>query len=366
MRAVEGWREVGERVRNVRLAHGLSQAELAARLGIDRTAVVRIEAGERQVSALELGRLADILRVPVAHFVTKPPSSVTSYRSAISDELDSSARVRLLLDVDLETHARDAEWLVEQGALEIPTTQAIVGQAGDATAAVELARSTRRAIEKPSGPLGPLSEVAEVLGLFIRVLKRDVAGASLQLRPGFGVAVIGGESPPGRRRWTAAHEIGHHITGDAYHSDAGVAASESERESVIDAFADELLLPRNDVLAAWSAAGSTDPRTTLIELAARYRLSWSATVSAVRQAGLIDADQSQQLRANSPLRGDFLEIVGYEPDEDLRPGTTGPLWNKAVLAAWHNGAVSAQRAVDLLGGAITIDELPQRELAEGQ
>ncbi|MDQ3886719.1 MAG: helix-turn-helix domain-containing protein [Actinomycetota bacterium] len=45
----------------MRLAYGLSQAQLAARLGLDRTAVVRIEAGERRVSALELGRLADVL-----------------------------------------------------------------------------------------------------------------------------------------------------------------------------------------------------------------------------------------------------------------------------------------------------------------
>ncbi|MGH8964052.1 MAG: helix-turn-helix domain-containing protein, partial [Actinomycetes bacterium] len=79
---------MGERVRELRLAHQLSQAQLARRLDLDRTAVVRVEAGERQISALELGQLADIFDVPIAHFVTRPPASVTSYRPPIADELD--------------------------------------------------------------------------------------------------------------------------------------------------------------------------------------------------------------------------------------------------------------------------------------
>ena len=76
--AVESWGEVGARIRQARLASQLSQAELASALGIDRTALARAEGGQRQVSALELFRLSEVLHVPIAHFVTRPPAAVVS------------------------------------------------------------------------------------------------------------------------------------------------------------------------------------------------------------------------------------------------------------------------------------------------
>lgn len=45
-----------------RQAH-MSQADLALRLGIDKTAVSRIETGQRGVSAEELARIADVFGV---------------------------------------------------------------------------------------------------------------------------------------------------------------------------------------------------------------------------------------------------------------------------------------------------------------
>ncbi|HEY9476624.1 MAG TPA: helix-turn-helix transcriptional regulator [Mycobacteriales bacterium] len=58
---LRSWTEIGERVAEARRAAGLSQADLAGRVGMDRTALVRVEAGERKVSALELMRLAEQL-----------------------------------------------------------------------------------------------------------------------------------------------------------------------------------------------------------------------------------------------------------------------------------------------------------------
>jgi hypothetical protein len=46
------------------------------------------------------------------------------------------------------------------------------------------------------------------------------------------------------------------------------------------------------------------------------------------------------------------------PAEDLRPGTTAVVWEQAVLAAWREGAVTAQRAVELLHGALAEADLP--------
>lgn len=57
---------VGDRLREARLAIGLTQADTAGALGIGRSSVVALEAGTRKVSGLELRRLARLYRRSVA------------------------------------------------------------------------------------------------------------------------------------------------------------------------------------------------------------------------------------------------------------------------------------------------------------
>ncbi|WP_348637987.1 helix-turn-helix transcriptional regulator [Blastococcus capsensis] len=75
------WADVGDRVRQARLARGLTQGQLAEQVTLHRTAVARIEAGDRQFSALELFALADALRLPRALLASSPPVAVTSRRA---------------------------------------------------------------------------------------------------------------------------------------------------------------------------------------------------------------------------------------------------------------------------------------------
>src|SRR6058998_774762 len=50
--------ELGRRIRAAREARGMTQDEVAKRLGLSRPTVVQIEAGNRSVSSLELDKLA--------------------------------------------------------------------------------------------------------------------------------------------------------------------------------------------------------------------------------------------------------------------------------------------------------------------
>jgi transcriptional regulator with XRE-family HTH domain len=69
----------GKRIREAREQGGLSQDELAARIGKDQRAVSEYELGKRRVSALDLPAIARELGVTVAYF----------YESAHTDDLDS-------------------------------------------------------------------------------------------------------------------------------------------------------------------------------------------------------------------------------------------------------------------------------------
>lgn len=360
MGSAEDWSEVGERIAETRLAAGLSQGELASRVGLERTALVRAEAGERKISALELFRLSEALGVPPAHFVSRPPAPLVSRRRALEDNADAASRDRYRLDARLEGHARNARWLVAHRFL-LPPSPSVTPAGGEKDPAT-LARRARHALGATAGPLGPMADVAEEFGLFLTAVDEPAEGASLLL-DGYGVAVLSSRADPGRRRWTAAHELGHHLLQDEYHSDAGgVAASREEREQAIDRFAEEFLLPEADLRNAWRRRGPDDtPRSTLIGLSARYRLSWGAVVTKARRLGLIDGAEARRLRARSPVLGDFLGLLGSAPVPDLEAGTTGVRWRRAVFAAWKAGAVAAARAVELLYGAVGEDDLPERE-----
>lgn len=364
METVESWAEVGERIAEARLAAGLSQGELASQLELDRTAVVRIEAGERRITALELFRLADRLGVPLAHLVSRPPAALIARRTALEETADEASKARYRLDARLEEHARAASWLIENRYLVPPPVDPSLQRDTAEVDPVVLAKAARKSLHQTSGPLGPLADVVERLGLYLTVVDETAEGASL-LCDGYGVAVISGRLDPGRRRWTAAHELGHHLLQDAYHSDAGVAASRNEREERIDRFAGEFLLPADDVSNAWEEAGDgRDPRPVLLALASNYRLSWSAVVHRARELGLLDKAEAGRHKAHTPQRGDFLAAHGSTPVADLEVGTTGARWRQAALAAWGRGAVNAARTVELLYGAITEEELPSQNLEE--
>lgn len=63
---------IGRRVEKARREAHLTQVVLAEAVGLDRTAVSKIESGRRDVSALELARIANTVRKPMEWFLTAP------------------------------------------------------------------------------------------------------------------------------------------------------------------------------------------------------------------------------------------------------------------------------------------------------
>jgi transcriptional regulator with XRE-family HTH domain len=61
-------KSLGERLRESREYLGFSQDQVATYLGISRSALSLIEAGQRKVDALELKKLATLYKRPVGHF----------------------------------------------------------------------------------------------------------------------------------------------------------------------------------------------------------------------------------------------------------------------------------------------------------
>lgn len=55
----------GQRIRELRLETGLSQEKFALAIGMDRTYLSSVESGKRNLSILNIKKIADGLEVPV-------------------------------------------------------------------------------------------------------------------------------------------------------------------------------------------------------------------------------------------------------------------------------------------------------------
>lgn len=68
--------KIGEKIRELRLAHGYSQEGFAAMVGMGRTYMGRIERGEQNISIQNLIKIAVTLRVEVGNLIPPLPELI--------------------------------------------------------------------------------------------------------------------------------------------------------------------------------------------------------------------------------------------------------------------------------------------------
>lgn len=351
------WTDVGDRVRVARLAAGLTQEELGVKAGLDRTMIVKVESGNRRIDAMELVRLSSALQVPVDFLLRSTPLVLSRRASIMTEDAETEvARESGRLDLALVAWLHDVQQMVELGVLQprplLMAEAAVVSEA----AARDLALWVREQLGAGSEPINSLVEFCERAGQY--VLVTDVPGEGSSVVDGdVAVAVVSLAGDPGRRRATAAHELGHLVIGDEYSSDLGVHASRGDREALLDAFAAELLLP-SQVLTNELGTSECITRDQLIGLAARYRTSWSLAIRQASQVGVLSGQARRDWGRSSPTRSEFLEAVGWAPQADLEAVRVPPHFAHAVMEAWRDGALTAKRAAELMHGQITEADLP--------
>lgn len=351
------WVDVGDRVRAARLAAGLTQEELGDRAGLDRTMIVKIESGSRRIDALELIRLSAALQVPVDFLLRSTPLVLSRRTGVVTEEADTQvAREAGRLDLAVVAWLHDVQQLVDLGVLRPGTHLRAEMPVDSQAAARELALWVREQLGLGVEAIASLVELCERAGQYVLVADVPGEGASV-VEGAVAVAVVSLQGDPGRRRATAAHELGHLVIGDEYSSDLGVHASRADREAVLDAFAVELLLP-SQVLVDACGASQAVSRDRLIGLAARYRISWSLALRQAAHAGVLSPQARRDWGRAAPTRSEFMEAVGWAPQPDLEAVRVPPGYAHAVIEAWQRGALTATRAVELMHGQITAADLP--------
>jgi Zn-dependent peptidase ImmA (M78 family) len=291
----------------------------------------------------------------MAHFLESQPLVLSRRTIALTDDIDTDAgRGSNMLGLALESWMRELRQLMEQGTLEARPVLTYPTTVSDGQGARAAAGWLRNELQLGLAPIESMLELCERAGQFVLVTELDGDGASA-LDGDLGAAVVSLKGDPGRRRATAAHELGHLVLGDEYSSDLGVHASRASREATIDTFAAELLLP-SSLFAGDGASKEPASRERLLEIAARYRTSWSLTVKQAEAAGAGPVPKAWT-RSN-PKKAEFLEALGWAPQPDLESVRVSPSVASAVMHAWRRGLITRRRAVELMHGQIQDSDLP--------
>src|SRR4030043_1655745 len=156
-RRISSWKELGSRGAEARKIAQLSQADLATAVRLDRTAITKVESGERKLDSLELTRIANVLKLPIEWFLTPPLPAVGS-RRASRDPTDESKAEALL-----ERLAQDVKLVIDLRLLyppALPKPMSIAPLERAEASACDL----RRQLELPPGPIWELWAAAGRVG----------------------------------------------------------------------------------------------------------------------------------------------------------------------------------------------------------
>lgn len=94
---------VGQRIRALRCAQGMSQADLGQKVGVRFQQIQKYESGANRVSASRLLALAQTLSVPVSHFF----EGLEAGPEAETDEASGASLASLLADEQFMALAQD-------------------------------------------------------------------------------------------------------------------------------------------------------------------------------------------------------------------------------------------------------------------
>ena len=281
---------IASNLARLRMDRQLTQEELAAKAGLSRVALGKIERGAVIPRARTLGLLAAALAVPIGELVT-PVRPLESVRFRARARVH--AREQILAEV--------SKWLDAFAELEAdldesqPFRFAVEHSPGRQGTPVDDARAARRAVGlAPDEPVRDVCGLLEENGVKLLLLetRRDsFFGLSVGARDGGPAVVVNTWDRISVERWifTAAHELGHLLLHPSeYQRDATELPIQAEREA--DAFASEFLMPEAAFGAEWEETRGHPLLVRVLKVKRIFRVSYKTVLYRLVESGRENVD----------------------------------------------------------------------------
>ena len=166
-------------------------------------------------------------------------------------------------------------------------------------------------------------DLAEKLGVEVRFLDLP-SMEGICLSASSPTLIVSSLRPPGRRAFTCAHELGHHIRSDGVEIDELVEQWDKPRfdpkEFAADCFAGALLMPKMAVSKAFAIRGwrmeKCTPEQTFM-VAGYFGVGYTTLIHHLRSALLVLPDtRAQELLKVSPRRAQSL-LLGWQTPQNV-------------------------------------------------
>ncbi len=296
---------LGERVRRVLVAGGLTQAQLAQLVSIDPSALSRSLAGHRNFKSLEIARIAEVLNVSTQELLSEEEPR----RVALAARAQPDTTPALRSALELAEEMLDLDQLLTElgfearGSIRCPVEDGIPAlHQGE-----ELAGRVRAAMRIGDQELP--YELAELALLIEQTLGIDIGFSALPpgldglstTRGSFSLALVSSGVAATRRRFTLAHELGHLAADDSQHLtvDENVFGAHRQRpdEQRANGFAAAFLMPAETLRAAVPPGFISE--AVVAELLARYGVSLDALAFRLHNVGIVNAATRNRIRSMS-------------------------------------------------------------------
>ena len=406
-------KELGVRLRSARERRKITQQTAGAAAGLQRSAISLMESGQRQVSTLELTRLAELYGRPVEWFVNPTAAAeedhvLTLFRAegGLPDkEMRSQADYCIRLFREGASLKRLLSWESESVVprYELPEPRAtgfaiVQGQS--------VADQERRRLGLGVAPVLSIPELIGSQGIWTAALPLpdEISGLFLRSQEfGMGILANVGQAPV-RRRFSYAHEYGHALM-DRDHSMSVTSRNNAQKvsEQRANAFAATLLMPEDGVWEFMHGLGKghgsrreetavesvtehgirgelrTPPgsqRVTYADIALlgrHFGVSYSAAVWRLRGLNIINDNETTALLEQTNTAKRYLQAVRsfrvLEEEESMAPAEEHEddelEWQILPLAleAWRREVISQDRLLEI-GRLLRLDDDTTLDLAE--
>jgi len=338
--------ELGQRIRQAREACGMTQEEVAERLGVSRATVAQMELGNRPVSSLELDKLAYLFARDIRDFLANEFAEDDVVRALFRSHCEASEEgfndalrdcIKLGKELtNLEELLGMDRALATVAAYPFPAARS---KWEAIQSAEQVAREERRRLGLGSAPLGDLVHLLEGQGVRTGMAKLpdEVSGLTIS-DSRVGLFVVNNQThAPQRQRFSWCHEYAHVLLDrDA----VGLISRTADRSNLVEvranSFAANFLMPEEGVSQFLAAVGKgapsrihaqvfdeagvlpvdsrTEPGTQdiqlydVVQLAHYFGVSTQSALYRLRNLRLISEGELERLKAQDD-RGDGKEIA---------------------------------------------------------
>jgi len=325
---------IGKNLKYFRMLAGLSQDELANKLGITKMAISNYENDKRDVDSKMLIKIADVLRIKATNLLMSDyyPLEIT-YGQFRKKANVSEAKKNLLFETINRKLGNINEIINILGDNVLPDID--ISNKAKIEYADNAAKQIRNFLSLPElGPVGNITDVIENKGIIICEL--EIAddwfsgiNGTVNGRP---YIVVNKNMPAERQRFTLIHELAH-ILFDL--------ENEENEEKIVNQIAGSFFFPREDVIRELGTF-RTDIRFDLRCLQREYGISMQTVLLRAKQVGVISERTylSQQK---------LLSKLGLRKDEKSGlPNENSELFNKLVNRGVLEGIINENKASELL------------------